>query len=172
MMRSRRFLSTVALALALGATVPACVVRTQGSARFRTGAVVVYDEPPAPQYEQVTVRPGYLWIRGHWEWRGGRWEQPELIAENEAQIGPDGTFEVEIDTGPAKAVHADQDHKYSITAEVVDQSVEELIVLLADVFLQLAVGLPRHIPCDRERPGVRTGIDHRGLVVERVLVRP
>jgi hypothetical protein len=74
MMRSRRFLSTVALALALGATVPACVVRAQGSARFRSGAVVVYDQPPEPRYEQVTVRPGYLWIRGHWEWRGGRWD--------------------------------------------------------------------------------------------------
>src|SRR5262245_20610635 len=57
-------------------------------------------------------------------------------------------------------------------AEVVDQPVEELVVLLADVLLQLAVGLPRNIPGDRERPRIRTRIGHRGLVVQRVLVRP
>ena len=37
-------------------------------------------------------------------------------------IGPDGTVKVEIDTAVAKAIHPDQDHRYTITAEVVDQS--------------------------------------------------
>ena len=37
-------------------------------------------------------------------------------------IGPDGTVKVEIDTALAKAMHADQDHRYAIQAEVVDQS--------------------------------------------------
>src|SRR5262249_61903096 len=27
--------------------------------------------PPPPQYEEVIVRPGYLWIGGHWAWNGG-----------------------------------------------------------------------------------------------------
>ena len=34
--------------------------------------------------------------------------------------GPDGTVKVEIDTAVAKAIHPDQDHSYTITAEVVD----------------------------------------------------
>ncbi len=47
---------------------------------------------------------------------------PEVVAEREVEIGPDGTVKVEIDTALAKAVHPDQDHSYSITAEVVDES--------------------------------------------------
>src|SRR5258708_35355628 len=42
--------------------------------------------------------------------------------ENEVAIGPDGTVKVEIDTLPAKELHGDSDHQYSITAEVVDES--------------------------------------------------
>jgi uncharacterized protein YfaS (alpha-2-macroglobulin family) len=49
-------------------------------------------------------------------------QPPELVAEREVEIGHDGTVKVEIDTALAKAVHADQDHRYTITAEVVDQS--------------------------------------------------
>ena len=49
-------------------------------------------------------------------------QPPELVAEREVEIGHDGTVKVEIDTSLAKAVHADQDHRYTITAEVVDQS--------------------------------------------------
>jgi len=48
--------------------------------------------------------------------------QPELVADREVEIGPDGIVKVEIDTGVAKAIHPDQDHRYAITAEVVDQS--------------------------------------------------
>ena len=47
---------------------------------------------------------------------------PEIVAEREVEIGPDGTVKVEIDTGLAKAIHPDKDHSYSITAEVVDES--------------------------------------------------
>ena len=36
--------------------------------------------------------------------------------------GADGTLPVEIDTALAKAVHPDQDHTYTITAEAVDES--------------------------------------------------
>ncbi len=47
---------------------------------------------------------------------------PEIVAEREVPIGPDGTVAVEIDTSIAKALHPDQDHRYEIQAEVVDQS--------------------------------------------------
>lgn len=56
-----------------------------------------------------------------WWWhRGG--EQPEIVLEREMEIGADGTAKVEIDTALAKAVHSDTDHRYEVTAEVVDAS--------------------------------------------------
>ena len=55
-------------------------------------------------------------------WWGGRQDPPELVAEREAEIGPDGKLKVEIDTSLAKEMHGDEDHKYEITAEVVDES--------------------------------------------------
>jgi len=82
--------------------------------------------------------PGYWWFGGDyawypgWErwgcrrpspwWWGGRQAQPEVVLENEAAIGADGTLKVEIDTALAKALRSDTDHKYEITAEVTDQS--------------------------------------------------
>jgi uncharacterized protein YfaS (alpha-2-macroglobulin family) len=58
-----------------------------------------------------------------WRWRWGRnWEQPEVVVENEVEIGADGTVSVPIDTAPAKELHGDKDHQYAITAEVVDES--------------------------------------------------
>ena len=81
---------------------------------------------------------GYWWFTPDYRWYPGfaRWgciaprpfwwnwspDPPELILDREVEIGPDGTVEVEIDTELAKALHGDQDHKYSITAEVVDAS--------------------------------------------------
>ncbi len=55
-----------------------------------------------------------------WHWRAT--PQPELVAENTVQIGEDGKASIEIDTALAKAIHPDQDHKYSITVEVTDKS--------------------------------------------------
>jgi uncharacterized protein YfaS (alpha-2-macroglobulin family) len=57
-------------------------------------------------------------------WWGGGWrnEQPEVVMENEVPVGQDGTVKISIDTAPAKALHGDMDHQYSITAEVVDDS--------------------------------------------------
>ncbi len=80
--------------------------------------------------------PGYWWFAADSTWhpgfsvwgcRGPRWwsqggEQPEVVLENEVEIGPDGKVSVEIDTLPAKELHGDRDHQYSITAEVVDES--------------------------------------------------
>ena len=61
------------------------------------------------------------WPRGH--------QQPELVAEQEVEIGPDGTVKVEIDTAVAQAIHPDQDHSYTITADVVDESRRTIIGL-------------------------------------------
>jgi uncharacterized protein YfaS (alpha-2-macroglobulin family) len=74
----------------------------------------------------------YLWYPGwaQWGcprpiaawWPGFSHEPPEVIVDREVEIEPDGTVKVEIDTAIAKAVHSNQDHQYTITAEVVDQS--------------------------------------------------
>ncbi|AMV17976.1 alpha-2-macroglobulin family protein [Planctomyces sp. SH-PL14] len=82
--------------------------------------------------------PGYWWFASEANWYPGygRWgclapipfwigwnpEPPELVAEQEVEIGKDGTVEVEIDTALAQELHGDQDHSYTITAEVVDNS--------------------------------------------------
>jgi len=75
----------------------------------------------------------YLWYPGWSEWGcrrpmpWGWWQwhprqQPEIVAEAEVEVGPDGKVKVDIDTGLAKAIHGDKDHKYEITAEVTDKS--------------------------------------------------
>jgi uncharacterized protein YfaS (alpha-2-macroglobulin family) len=57
-----------------------------------------------------------------WWWHNWNQEQPELVMENDVEIGPDGKVQVQIDTKPAKELHGDTDHSYAITAEVVDES--------------------------------------------------
>jgi alpha-2-macroglobulin len=74
----------------------------------------------------------YLWYPGfaewgckrpYWAWYGWRHQDPpELVAEGEMPIGPDGTLQVPINTMPAKEMHGDQDHQFTVTAEVVDES--------------------------------------------------
>ncbi|HEX4413530.1 MAG TPA: MG2 domain-containing protein [Lacipirellulaceae bacterium] len=81
---------------------------------------------------------GYVWLGNDYPWYPG-WNEwgcqrpspwwyirpvapPEIIAEREVPIGADGTVKVEIDTSVAKDLHPDQDHRYEIQAEVVDQS--------------------------------------------------
>ena len=58
-----------------------------------------------------------------WPWWGPR-RQPEreLVQEGEAAIGEDGTVRVTVDTKSALEHHPDQDHLYSIEAEVRDAS--------------------------------------------------
>lgn len=55
-------------------------------------------------------------------WWGVRHEPPEVVAESEAPIGPNGKLEVTFDTAIAKEIHPDQDHSYAISAEVTDAS--------------------------------------------------
>jgi uncharacterized protein YfaS (alpha-2-macroglobulin family) len=72
-------------------------------------------------------RPIPIW----WHWRQ---DPPEVVLENEVAIGPDGVVKVAIDTAPALAMHGNEDHKYSITAEVVDES-RRTIVGTGDVLV-------------------------------------
>ncbi len=81
---------------------------------------------------------GYWWFASDYKWYPGfqRWgclaprpiwfhwspNPPELVLDQEVEIGPDGKVKVEIDTALAKALHGDEDHQYKITAEVVDAS--------------------------------------------------
>ncbi|MSR31402.1 MAG: alpha-2-macroglobulin [Gemmataceae bacterium] len=75
--------------------------------------------------------PDYHWYTGFekwgcmrpWPWWYPRVQgPPEIVLEQESPIGPDGTVKLEIDTGLAKQFHGNQDHEYSITAEVTDES--------------------------------------------------
>jgi alpha-2-macroglobulin len=82
--------------------------------------------------------PGYWWFAYDYKWYPGwrNWgcprplcwwwpvahDPPEVVAETEVNIGEDGLVKVEIDTGPAKELHGDTDHRYEITAEVTDES--------------------------------------------------
>ncbi|MDZ7617613.1 MAG: MG2 domain-containing protein, partial [Patescibacteria group bacterium] len=82
--------------------------------------------------------PGYWWFGCDYAWYPGwrnwgcsrpmpfwwpeRHTPPELVAEQEVEIGEDGAVKVRIDTSLAKALHGDQNHRYEITAEVTDQS--------------------------------------------------
>ena len=81
---------------------------------------------------------GYWWFASDYAWYPGwnswgcvrpfpMWwnranDPPEMVMEREVDISPDGTVKVEIDTAVAKAMHGNDDHSYSIQAEVVDQS--------------------------------------------------
>lgn len=62
------------------------------------------------------IRPSPPW------WQHNRMGAPELVLEQTAAIGADGKVKVKIDSAIAKLVHGDQDHRYTITAEVVDAS--------------------------------------------------
>ncbi len=82
--------------------------------------------------------PGYWWFAADSSWYPGwsRWglarpvawwwrhlpAPPEVVAEAELPIRPDGTLPIEIDTALAQAAHPDQDQRYEITAEITDQS--------------------------------------------------
>ncbi|MCA8983390.1 MAG: alpha-2-macroglobulin [Planctomycetaceae bacterium] len=106
---------------------------------------------------------GYWWFGENYDWYPGfgRWgclaptpawwglsaDPPELVLENEVKIGADGTVRVEIDTALAREIHGDQDHRYAITAEVVDESRRTIVgqgsVLVARDPFQVHVWLNR-----------------------------
>jgi hypothetical protein len=71
------------LAMMIGvAAAPACVVRGSGAVVAPEATVTVSTEPPPPQVETVEMRPGFVWVKGHyvwmngqWTWTGGHWER-------------------------------------------------------------------------------------------------
>ena len=92
---------------------------------------------PAARWDWL-FGPGYWWFAADSSWYPGwsRWgvlrpmagwwghaqAPPEVLAEAELPIRPDGTLPLEIDTALAKLAHPDQDQRYEITAEITDQS--------------------------------------------------
>lgn len=80
-----------------------------------------------------------------WWHRGG--EQPEIVLEQELDVGPDGTVQVKVDTALAKAVHSDTDHRYEVIAEVVDASRRTIVgkgsIIAARKAYQVSVWLDR-----------------------------
>ncbi len=88
---------------------------------------------------------GCICPRPFWWHRGG--EQPEIVLEQELDINPDGTVKIEIDTTLAKAVHSDTDHRYEVTAEVVDASRRTIVgkgsIIAARQAYQVSVWLDR-----------------------------
>ena len=84
-MRSRHLL----LVLALGGSLStACMVRGRGTVGVQTESAVVYEEPPPPraEVEITTARPGYVFVRGRWDWRGGQWVWVNGHWERERQV--------------------------------------------------------------------------------------
>ena len=75
-----------------------------------------YDAPWYPGWRSWGCkRPlPFWWGQGH--------QPPEVVADAEVEIGADGKVHFEIDTALAKEIHGDQDHRYQIVAEVLDES--------------------------------------------------
>ena len=76
-----------------------------------------YDYPWYPGWENWgCLRPLWPW------WPHAPQQPPEIVADGEVKIGKDGTVNITIDTELAKLIHGDSDHRYTIKAEVRDQS--------------------------------------------------
>lgn len=104
------------------------------------------------------------WCRPHWLWMGHRsYGPPELVGENEVDIGPDGIVKVNIDSAAAKALFGDRDSRYEITAEVVDAS-RRTIVGKGNV---IAAAKPFKVCCWTQRGFYRPGdnIDFKAKVI-------
>ncbi len=103
------------------------VLRSNYSSRWYPGGT--WDWLYGPGYWWFAA--DYAWYPGWQEWgclRPARWwfgvhqAPPEVVMENEVALGADGKLKIAIDTRPAKELHGNHDHQYTITAEVVDES--------------------------------------------------
>ncbi len=136
---------------------------------------------PAGEWDWL-YGPGYWWFHPEYPWYPGwaRWGcippsppwwgqgrqgAPELVLEQTGPIGPDGKVKVEIDSSIAKLVHGDQDHRYTITAEVVDAS-RRTIVGNGSV---LAAREPYEVTVWLDRGYARTGDKVTGNFAARTL---
>jgi len=112
---------------------------TRATVKYKVFRSAEDDRWYPPFYWDWFYGPGYWWYGYDYSWYPGwgRWGckrpvwswwphrsniQPEIVADGEAQIGEDGTLRVEIDTELTRLIHPDTDHRYTITAEVRDQS--------------------------------------------------
>ncbi|MBV8758482.1 MAG: YXWGXW repeat-containing protein [Deltaproteobacteria bacterium] len=76
-------LPSLALAVTMAASASGCVVTARGHVEAPAAVVEVDEEPPPPRYETVEVRPGFVFITGHWYRAGGRWEWRQGYWERE-----------------------------------------------------------------------------------------
>jgi hypothetical protein len=67
-------LGSFALVAALAAGSVGCVVRAHGRVHVPVAVVEVEEEPPPPRVYIRDTRPGFVFIQGRWDRRGGRWE--------------------------------------------------------------------------------------------------
>lgn len=106
---------SLVLAVVVAVALSAC---TASGTLLVSATPVVYQEPPQPQDEQVTPRPGFLWIKGRWDWKnnqwtwvGGRWDR-----ERSGYAWQEGRWErrgsayhwVEGQWGPGEAREVDE----------------------------------------------------------------
>ena len=132
--------------VALGETIAASISAkyyygspvTEATVRYKVfrSPIAEHWYPPSP-WDWLYGR-GYWWSVPERYWYPGRMRwgcfgpapswiwfppaPPELVTQNEVKIGPEGKIEIEIDTSLAQALHPDDDHRYTIEAEVVDRS--------------------------------------------------
>ncbi len=130
--------------------------------------------------------PGYWWYGYDYAWYPGwgQWgckrpiwswwqhwspQQPEIVADGEVKIAEDGTVRVEIDTELARLIHGDTDHRYTISAEVRDQS-RRTIVGQGDV---LVARRPFKVYAWTDRGHYRVGDTVRaGFKVQTLAAKP
>ena len=74
---------SLALAVTMAASAGGCVVTARGHVAAPVAVVEVDDDPPPPRYETMEVRPGFVFITGHWYRAGGRWEWRQGYYERE-----------------------------------------------------------------------------------------
>lgn len=111
---------------------------TRATVKYKVERSALYSHWYAPMPWDWFYGPGYWWFACDYFWYPGwtiwgcprpyPWWRPmpstppEIVMENEAPVGEDGTVKIEVDTAAAKAMFGDLDHEYKITAEVRDES--------------------------------------------------
>ena len=76
-------LGSFAIVAALAAGSVGCVVRARGHVGVPVTVVEVEEEPPPPRVYVRDTRPGFIFIQGRWDRRGGRWDWRDGYWERE-----------------------------------------------------------------------------------------
>ena len=75
-MNRKNLLGSLGLVALLALPSIGCMVHGSGGAYVSGPSVAVVEvesEPPPPRVVQYEARPGFIWIEGRWNWRGGQW---------------------------------------------------------------------------------------------------